>query len=212
MIKYFIFFSILFHNVVVASDLPWHHYEETESSVSGLFNVIKHEYTFSTEFELEWEGMQYARALKSSFHLRTQYDLYDSEGEFVCTGFGNWIPTYGLGWIYTWAADFSLYGKNGNYIGSFKGTLYTDAVAKFIFYDSSHTKIAIAYMDKERNTFCIRSPHNFTKKILEVNRQVAPYKIDYWTTQIYEDRLIPPELIQVFAIFACDRQDDFIKN
>lgn len=209
--KSFLFCLVLFvcSFNLCAQSLPWHQYQEPDAPVSGIFNVIKHEYTFSTEFELEWEGTQFARAMKSVLHLRSQYDVYGSDGELSCMGIGSWLPSLGLGWIYSWAADFSVYSSTGEYIGSFNGTLYTDAVAKFTFYDAEKNKVGVAYMDNERTTFSFHSPSNRTKKVLEVQRQNLPYQIDYWTLQIYEEDILPAELIQIFAIFACDRQNDF---
>lgn len=209
LLKLAIVYSVVTFFSLSASTLPWYYFEDAESATIAGFNVVKHEYTFSTEFELEWQGKQYAHVIKSAFNLRSQYDIYDADGEFAGTGIGSWIPTFGLGWLYSWAADFTICDSQGVYLGTIHGTLYTDAVAKFIFTDATNSRIAVAYMDKERTTFTIHSPGNITKKILELGRQVVPYKKDYWTLLLYNDSIIPPQMVQIFAVFACDRQDDF---
>lgn len=212
MLKRLIIFFLALEMGLCANIYPWNQQFPADSVVQGGFNVLKHEYTFSTEFELEWEGEQYGRAIKSSFNIRSQYDLYDVNGDFAGNAVGSWIPSFGLGWLYSWAADFTLYDRHGFQIGSIDGSIYTDAVAKFIFRDIDNNRIAVAYMDRERTTFTFHSPTNVTKKILEIQRQIVPYRTDYWKILIYEDHILPPEMIQFFAIFASDRQNDFKSN
>lgn len=189
--------------------LPWYHDESNDSKSIGYFSVHKHVYTFCTEFELQWQGEQYARAMKSVFHLRTQYDLYDANGNFAGQAVESWLPGCGLGWLYSWAADLIVYDSSGTCVGSIHGTFYTEAVAKFIFRDDQDNIIAAAFMDKERANFVVQKADSAQKKIAEMDRRCQPYKTDYWTVQLYDDSIIPPELIQVFAIFACDRQEEF---
>ncbi len=208
-LRQILFALTLFQSSLSGYEAPWHIFEGKQQAAAGCFNVIKREYSFSTEFELEWEGVQYTHAVKSVFHFRTHYDLYDSEGDFAAKGKASWIPSFGLGWLYSWAADLLVFDAEGFYVGSIDGTLYTDAVAKFIFRDAGDNDLAVAYMDKERNTFTLHKPSNKTKKIMELKRQVVPYKTDYWTVSIYDDTVIPSEMIKIFAVFACDRQDDF---
>ena len=160
-----LFFLSLFQTYLIGSETPWHVFEVKDKAAAACFNVVKREYSFSTEFELEWEGVQYTHAVKSAFHFRAHYELYDSEGEFAAKGKASWIPSLGLGWLYSWAADLAVYDAQGYYIGSIDGTLYTDAVAKFIFRDAGDNELAVAYMDKDRNTFTLHKPNNKTKKI-----------------------------------------------
>lgn len=209
LLKLLIIFPLSIELKLNADAYPWNQQHSPDSSIQGSFNVFKHEYTFATEFDLEWEGQQYARAIKSSFNLRSQYELYDENDAFAGKGVGSWIPSFGLGWLYSWAANISVYDKNGYYIGSIEGTLYTDAVAKFIFRDLNEHRIAIAYMDRDRSTFMIHSPANVTKKIGELQRHAVPYRMDYWKVLLNDETIIPPPMIQVFAVFASDREDDF---
>lgn len=199
---------LLYHTTLFSASLPWNTCIVNDSAVVGCFNVLKHEYTFATEFELEWQGIQYTYAVRHAFNLRAQYELYNANGELVGLAKASWVPTYGLGWLYSWAADLFIFDGKGTYLGSINGSIYTDAVAKFYFRDDEQHGIAAAYMDRDRNNFIMYS--TYQKKIIELKRQVVPYKTDYWVAFIYDDAVIPPLMVQFFAIFACDRQDDFI--
>lgn len=176
------------------------------------FNVHKRDYTFSSEFEIEHEGVQFAQAVKSIFHVRTHYDLYDEKGEFKAQGIHSFFPSYGLGWFYSWAADIDIYGKTGEYLGMIDGTVYTDASAKFNFYNSLNERVGIAYMDRELRNFIITDPKNSTHKIAELVRHYIEYETDFWTVRIFDKDAIAPELLEIFTVFACDRQDQFLED
>jgi hypothetical protein len=170
------------------------------------FRVTRNDYTFSTVFEMAINDRLVGTAYKSSFHLMTQYDLYDSKGQYQ--GYGS-CRFFSLGLFYTWATEIDVYDPYGYYVGMIDGQIASLEPAKFSIYDATGNRTGIAYLDKNCVAFSIVDPNNEARLLARFNRNFLQDTVDYWEVDIYEPEAISLKIIQVFAAFACDTQGKF---
>lgn len=170
------------------------------------FRVTRNDYTFSTVFEMAINDRLIGSVYKSSFHLMTQYDLYDAKGQYQ--GYGS-CRFFSLGLFYTWATEIDVYDAYGYYVGMIDGQIASLEPAKFSLYDSAGNRTGIAYLDKNCSAFSIMHPNNEARLLARYSRNFLQDTVDCWEVDIYEPEAISLKILQVFAAFACDTQGQF---
>ncbi|MFA6916240.1 MAG: hypothetical protein WC222_07570 [Parachlamydiales bacterium] len=193
----FIFLCTAFHGLT-ADEL----HEEDQVS----FKTYRRDYTFCRIFEFFAGAQQHGSVIKSSFHLRTHYDLYDKHGVFEAQAIYQLRP---LSMLFTWAAVINIYDLDGNYLGQIDGQAMTTESAKFNIYNSSGERIAIAYLDENAMGFSVVSPSNSAFLLANLKRKFVKKMPDHWDVSVFEKELIPPLFVKIFSAFVCDRQGSF---
>lgn len=173
------------------------------------YEVKRHDYPYSSVFEMTFGQEIVASALKSPFHMTTQYDLYNSQGVFEGKGVCRLLS---LGVIYSWGTEIDIYDEDDNYIGMIDGLVATSEPAKFCIYNCEGKCIGIAYLDKACTTFTIIDPNYPALLLAKLTRNFIDGHLDNWRVEHYEPLLVGPKVIQIFASFACDSQGKFIPN
>jgi len=179
-------------------------YINADESLS--YNVKKKVYMTSVVFELNSKKTMVGTVVKSPFHLRTTYDLYDARGVYQATAICR-ILTLGL--FYDWGTEMDVYDPAGNYLGMIDGQVVTEASAKFSFYDGNGNHVGIAYLDHNHTGFTIVDPQNQYHMVAQYTRNFVENTIDSWDVIIYDQEQIPEELLHIFGAFAVDRQGAF---
>ncbi len=170
------------------------------------YHVTKSRYTFSTIFDMIADNRSIGSIVKNRFHITTHYDLYDSFGAYQGKGISRFFC---LGLFYEWAREIDVYDAQGNRIGVIDGQVVTDAPAKFSFYNSAGQRVAIAYLDHTRKGFSLLDSEDETFVLARLNRNFIDEAMDTWEVNLYHPEKISPQLVRVFAAFACDTQDKF---
>lgn len=173
---------------------------------SLTYSVQKKKYPFSTVFELATPKSMVGTVVKSAFHVRTHYDLYDAKGVYRATAICR-ILTLGL--LYDWGTEMDVYDPSGNYLGMIDGQAVTGASAKFSFYDGRSNHVAIAYLDQNHSGFTLLNPINEYHTIAQYTRRFVEDAIDPWDVSIFDADEVPNELLHIFSAFAVDRQGAF---
>lgn len=168
------------------------------------YEITEHPYTFSTYFELNGADGYVGRIVKSKFHVRTHYNLYNERSEYVGQGISQMAS---LGSIYAWGKDFDIYDSSGAWIGMIDGVVLTSSEAKFVFYNHAHVHIATAYMNNDRSGFILVDLEGRTFALLK--RNFVDHSIDSWNVTIYNNAVCDPRILRVFVGFAIDYQEHF---
>lgn len=171
------------------------------------FRVTRNDYTFSTLFDFTSNGQPIGTVNKSSFHVRTHYDLYSPNGEFEAQGI---CRMFCLGSIYVWGTEIDVYDGQGGYLGMIDGQFLTGESAKFSLYDAEGNRLAIAYLNFFCNGFSILS-ESTGGQVAKLQRVYALANPGHWDVTINDTSLVPVKLIEIFAAFACDQQQAFLK-
>lgn len=180
---------------------------ETTSNENELhYKITKNDYAFSTVFEMASGHKLLGSIVKSAFHLRTHYDLYDEKGLLQGQGICRLLT---LGTFFSWGVEIDVYNVQGQLIGSIDGQVATTEPAKFSIYDSNGNRLAIAYLEQNRAAFSIVNPENTSHIYARLHRKFILDTVDYWNVSIYERDLIPEDIIHIFSAFAVDSQNDF---
>ncbi len=170
------------------------------------FKVYPIDYTFSRVFDFISNKQPMGSVVKSSFHVRTHYDLYSAHGEYEGQGICKILC---LGAFYVWGTEINIYDAHGDYYGFIDGQTMTTGPAKFSIYDKHNHRVAIAYLDEDCRGFSVVHPENHTFVLARLNRKFIPNEPDYWNVSLYEPEHLSPKLLKIFAAFACDKQGNF---
>jgi hypothetical protein len=170
------------------------------------FRVTRSDFTFSTIFDVVSDLQQQGSVVKSIFHLRAQYDSYDPLGNLEAYGIRRLLS---LGAFCAWGAEIDIYYPDGNYLGMIDGQIATSGAAKFSFYDGLGNPLAVAYLDRNCLGFSVTHPEQSSIILARLTRNYNLGTIDSWDVLIYEPAHFPPEMIKIFAAFACDTQRKF---
>lgn len=181
-----------------------------KSTGSALtFSVRRQDYMFSTVFEISSPVEHIGSVYKSSFSIRTHYDLYDSLGNHESNGICRVLT---LGVLYSWAREIDVYDAQGMTVGMIDGQLATGASAKFSIYNAEGNKAGIAYLDKNGAAFSVVDPANEQRMIASLKRNFVANTLDHWDVTIYDKDAIDMRILKTFAAFAVDSQNDFKKD
>ncbi|MBA3238384.1 MAG: hypothetical protein H0T62_08590 [Parachlamydiaceae bacterium] len=167
------------------------------------FDVHRQDTTFSSIFDCVGEHDFLGTVVKSSFRVRTNYDLYSVHGEFEGTGICRVLT---LGVIFDWAREIDIYDKNDYYIGTIDGQAATTEKAKFSIYNRNSERVGIAYLDST-HTFKICDPNNENHYLAIIKRNFEG--VDCWRTTVYDEDQIDLRILKVFCAFITDRQNSF---
>lgn len=170
------------------------------------FNTQQQDYLFSTIFDFSSENGSLGSALKSSFRIRTNYDLYTPLGDYEGTGTCRLLT---LGVVYSWGTEIDIYDQNHAYLGMIDGQVVTGAAAKFSIYDAEGMRVGIAYLDRNQSIFTIVDPENEQRYIASFRRNFIKDTVDNWNIQVYDQETIDRRIIKIFAAFAVDTQETF---
>ncbi len=168
------------------------------------FEVTEHPYTFSTYFEFFGATGYVGRIIKSKFNVRTHYDLYNGQNQYVGRGI---CQALSLGSVYSWGKDFDIYDANDTWIGMIDGVALTTMEAKFVLYNQDNQHVATAYMNQDRSGFILHDAGGRT--VAHLKRNFIANAIDPWSVAIFDDTVCDPRLIQVFVGLAIDYQEFF---
>ncbi|MDF2549905.1 MAG: hypothetical protein K0S07_972 [Chlamydiales bacterium] len=200
----FIYHIFLLLSLVSSSG--WASENDPASNDLIRYRVTRSDYVFSTVFNMETDKGLIGSVVKSSFHLKTNYDSYDRSGLYEGRGIYRLVS---LGLFYSWATEIDIYNLEDEKIGMIDGQIWTTGPAKFSFYDASDQCVAIAYLDKNRLGFTLVDPNYPSFTIARLTRNFIRDTVDNWDVVIYHPDLIPAELVKIFATFACDTQNKF---
>ncbi|MEI8125017.1 MAG: hypothetical protein WCG42_04630, partial [Parachlamydiaceae bacterium] len=170
------------------------------------FKVYQQDYAFSTVFELSSNEGIFGNVCKSSFRIRTNYDLYNQRGDCEAIGICRVLT---LGVIYSWATEIDIYDINNQYVGMIDGQVVTGSGAKFSIYDLFGNRTGIAYLDRTFASFTIVHPDNESFILASFKRVFIENTIDHWDVTIYEKEAIDVRILKIFAAFAVDSQEHF---
>ena len=176
-----------------------------EALSEEAFEVRQQNYKYSTLFDFSTPSKYLGTVVKSYFRVRTNYDLYDSQGNYEANGI---CRIFSFRVFHTRGTKIDVYDPDGCKIGLISGQLFTGASAKFNIENAEGERIAIAYLDKTKAGFTIVHPENQNRYFARLIRHFIADTIDHWHVKIYEP-LIDPRLIKVFAAFVVDCQGDF---
>lgn len=200
-----IFFKVIISFILLFTFSNSLNAEETHDEDIS-FKVYLRDYKFRRVFEFFSGAQQHGSVSKSSFHVRTHYDLYDRHGLFEAQGICKIGP---LSSVFNWAAVINIYDCDGNYLGQISGQAITTEAAKYNFYNANGDRIAIAYLDANAMGFSIVSPENAAFPLANLKRKFVKKMPDHWEANLFEKDLLPPVYVKIFAAFACDKQGSF---
>jgi hypothetical protein len=169
-----------------------------------VYTITEHPYRFSTYFEMNGKESYEGKVIKDAIAVRTVYDLYDQNGDYVAQGICRILS---LGTICSWARMVDLYDEVGNTIGLFEGRTLTTSKASYNFYDGSGAYVACAYLNLDCSAFMIEDAKKRTIAIMK--RQFVTGAIDHWDITIYDDQKVDIRLMKLFSAFAIDHQKYF---
>lgn len=167
------------------------------------YDVHKQYTTFSTIFDCMGEHDFLGTVVKSSFRIRTNYDLYSVHGEYQGTGICRLIT---LGSVFDWAREIDIYDHNDYYIGTIDGQMATTEKAKFSIYNKNSERVGIAYLDSF-HTFKVVDPHNENHYLVLIKKHFEGE--DCWRVTVYDEDYIDLRMIKVFSAFIADRENSF---
>lgn len=170
------------------------------------FEVRQQSYQFSTIFDLTSNKGLLGTVVKSSFRIRTNYDVYDAFGIYEGVGVCRILT---LGSFYKWGTEIDVYDKDGYYAGMVDGQAVTGASAKFSIYDAQGIRVGIAYLDLSNSAFTIVDPNNEQRHIAGLKRNFIENVVDHWSVKVYDPTAIDLRIIKIFAAFAVDSQASF---
>lgn len=173
------------------------------------FDVIQKDYMFSTVFEFNSPDDFLGSVVKSVFRIRTNYDLYDKNGNYESVGICRILT---LGVLYAWGTEVDVYDPNDAYLGMIDGQVVTGAGAKFSIYNGAAERVGIAYLDWGNSGFTIVDPDNESRHIASLKRNFIEGVIDTWSVAVYDRKAIDLRLIKTFAAFAVDSQEHFAED
>ncbi|MBA3957106.1 MAG: hypothetical protein H0X51_01745 [Parachlamydiaceae bacterium] len=173
------------------------------------FQACKREFSFETRFELSQGKNNLGSITKSSFRLRTNYDLYDVDGNYEALGICRKLS---LGSIFTWATEIDIYDKDGGYVGFVDGQVITGAAAKFSIYNAMGDCVGIAYLDLKGASFTVVDPENEQRNLASFKRNYVQSTTDHWDVQVYCPKSIDMRILKMFSAFAVDTQEKFKKD
>ena len=193
----YIFLFLYFTTQLNALHNPQGYYE---------FETTRKDWAFSTTFELDSHARTYGTVEKNTFHVRTNYDLYDDLGDYKAKAI---IRFFCLGLFWTWATEIDVYDENNKYVGFIDGEIFTTEAAKFAFYDSDGQHVATAYLDDEGSSFSIVPAINEHLTIADINLMPTEHLPASWKTEVHIPFEIDIRLILIFSTFVVDRQNAF---
>lgn len=172
------------------------------------FDVIRKDWTFSTDFVMTHDDLPIGVVAKTPFHLdlRAHYDLYDNENGLEAYAIRNWI---GMTTAWVWGIKISIYipGQDDRF-GYIEGQALTFENACFYIYQNEELA-AVAYLDRDSGTFSLFDPDTETRVLATYKRHFILDEADYWTVSVSEHCKISPIIIKMFATFAIDKQAYF---
>jgi hypothetical protein len=183
-----------------------HHHHDHNGQHYLNFEVHRQDYTFSTVFDCLGEHDFLGTVVKSSFRVRTHYDLYNVKGHYEWVGICRALT---LGAFYDWAREIDIYDHDGNYVGMIDGQMATDSKAKYSIYNGMGTRVGIAYLDHAGAAFTIVNPNKENHYIAYLQRHFVINAVDHWKVTVYDQNEIDLRIIKVFAAFALDSQNSF---
>ena len=143
---------------------------------------------------------------KSSFRIRTNYDLSNQEG-WQATGITRLLS---LGVVYPWATDIDIYDTRGVKIGLIDGSIATIEAARFDLYNYNEageaTQVAVVLANANFTHFSVTSPGNYLP-IAELTRNK---KDNIWRVTVIAPDIIDDRIIRIFAGFVVNYQDKFL--
>jgi hypothetical protein len=208
LLSIFILLSYLTPLYLVAHDHHHDHHDHHDDHHDALtFEVHQRDYTLSTVFELISGHDYYGTIVKSIFHTRHHYDLYNVmgiyEGQGICR-FLNPMSVFG-----PWAKEIDVWGADDSYLGLIDGDVITGAGAKYSIYNFEGERVGIAYLDYANSGFTMVHPINEQHIIAHFRREFVSGEIDHWHVKIFDRDTIDLRIIKVFSAFAVDYQEYF---
>lgn len=174
------------------------------AAAARSFTVIEHPYRFSTYFEMQGKETYEGRVVKNAISVRTVYDLYNKEAEYIGQGICRLLS---LGSIYPWARMVDLYDASGNTIGLIEGRVITTAKASYNLYDASGNNVGVAYLNLDCSSFTI---HDAKERVIaNLKRNFTSKAIDSWDVTIFDINNLDERILKLFAVFAVDHQEYF---
>jgi hypothetical protein len=173
------------------------------------FDIRTDPYAFATYFQIDSINTYIGTVKKSSFELRTNYDLSDENG-WQATGIKN---VFNLGTLYAWASEITVYDARNVKIAMIDGQVTTTENAKFSLYEydeeGDYTLIGVAYLDNDFDSFTILDTE--LQPIAKLERYSVSIEgaVDYWHVSVSHPEKIDDRLFRIFAAFVIDNQDYF---
>lgn len=167
------------------------------------YSVIKNPYRFSSYFEMMGEKRYEGRVVSNFFHVRTTYDLYDTNGHYEGQGICRMLS---LGALFSWARDIDLYDKSGFCIGMIQGSVWTASKAKFNLYDAQGVLIASAYQNNNASSFNLLDASPLKRLVGVVKRNATA---DEWEVTLYQNDMVDHRILKIFSAFISDYQDNW---
>lgn len=173
------------------------------------FSLYKQNYALSTFFSIQSDETYRGVVKKSTFRVRTNYDLSDEHG-WQATGIKRVVS---LGSVYPWATEVDVYDTQWMAMGMIDGQVVSTAAARFSIYNSNVDLVGIAYLDYSLNTYTIEYPENRTSllPIAELHRHKDAGGLDWWEVTVYDPNQIDERIMRIFAAMASDLQPQIDK-
>jgi hypothetical protein len=194
--KKFLITCVLFFSVLNAGSHEEHPHH---------YKVQQKDYRFSRYFDMISEEGHQATVVKSSFHVRTNYDLY-TKGGYQAKGICRFFC---LGSLYSWGTEIDVYDAEDQWIGLIDGQVMTSAAARFSLYDQHGDLRAIAYLDEDCQGFNLSLPEQDTHTIARLERIYTQDKVDDWEVRVYEAEHVDKRILEIFSAFAVDTQASY---
>ena len=176
------------------------------------FTIHPDNYKTATLFQIHSEDTYIGTNKKSSFRLRTNYDLSNKDG-WQATGI---VRILSLGSVFPWAKEIDVYDTQGTKIGMIDGQMVTTEEAKYSIYQydeqGDYIRIGIAYLNEERDAFSILESDGGPHPIAQLRRVFVVGAADYWEVDVYYPEKIDDRIIRILSAFALDHQSSFLSD
>lgn len=177
------------------------------------FDIRRDPYQFATFFQINSHDTYIGTVKKSSFRIRTNYDLSDANG-WQATGIKRVLDPVVF---FTWGSKIDIYDTRDEKVGVIYGALLTWEHAAFNLYEydekGNYICAGIAYLDRDYDSFTILFPDGGPHPIAKIERQQVSIDgaVDFWKVSVYHPERIDDRIVRIFAAFVLDYQDNFRK-
>lgn len=177
---------------------------EVNQGGSYHFSMHLNAYALATYFTIQSDDTYRGVVKKSSFRVRTNYDLSNGDG-WQATGIKRVLS---LGSIYPWATEVDIYDTRWEHVGMIDGQVVSTAAARFSIYDAEGNLCGIAFLDYSLNCYTIVYPDSDAYPVAELHRHREVYGQEWWDVVVYDENQIDERIIRIFAAMVSDIQDD----
>lgn len=164
---------------------------------------------YTVNFTVRKDGIATGKVVRTGlFTPRYFYDYYDESDKLIIRAI---TRPFSIGLLFPWAIAMDLYEGHVK-VGMICGKFWSTSRAKFAFKDGNGKVFANAYLDSERCNFMLFPLTEDYEKCVEfIGKPFGDASI--WSVNPASETLPADEkMINIFAAFAADYQEFFIKK